>query len=357
MVPVYIGSTKSYSGKSLVSLGLALKLKEDGFKVGYMKPYGRVPVVLDGVLTDGDAAFIKKTLGLPDPIDKLCPVVFSQDLLAAALRDRGKSRFKAVMQAYKSVSKGKDVMLIGGARDMHDGTILGISGLKLVSEMDAKVIIVDPFDGDTCLDCVLALKEILGERLIGVVLNRVPQEGMDYLRSLVSPFLERHGIALLGLLPSDKLLDSITIRQLSDALGGNVLCCEDRMEELVENFSIGAMDVDSALKYFRRTPNKAVITGGHRSDIQLAALETSTKCLVLTGDLLPNSLIISKARLSGVPLISVKHDTLATVELLEGMLGKARIREESKVVRARQLMDAYFDYVQLYRMAGIQPTR
>jgi BioD-like phosphotransacetylase family protein len=127
------------------------------------------------------------------------------------------------------------------------------------------------------------------------------------------------------------------------------------MEELVENFSIGAMDVDSALKYFRRTPNKAVITGGHRSDIQLAALETSTKCLVLTGDLLPNSLIISKARLSGVPLISVKHDTLATVELLEGMLGKARIREESKVARARQLMDAYFDYGLLFRRAGIQP--
>lgn len=357
MVPIYIGSTKGYSGKSLVSLGLALKLKEDGLKVGYMKPYGKIPVVDNGILTDGDVSFIKKTLGLSDPMDKLCPVVFSQDLLAAALRGSGKSMLKPVMQAYKSVSKGKDVMLIGGARDMHDGTIIGISGLKLVNEMDARVIIVDPFDGDACLDCILALKEVLSERLIGVVLNRVPQEGMDYLRGLVSPFLERHGIALLGLLPSDKLLNSITIRQLSDALGGSVLCCEDRMEELVENFSIGAMDVDSAIKYFRRTPNKAVITGGHRSDIQLAALETSTKCLVLTGDLLPNSLIISKAMLSGVPIVTVKHDTLTTVEILEGLLGKARIRQESKVARARQLMDAYFDYGQLYKRAGIQPVK
>ena len=357
MVPIYIGSTKGYSGKSLVSLGLALKMKGDGLRVGYMKPYGKIPVVDNGVLTDGDVAFIKKTLGLTEPINKLCPVVFSHDLIAEAISGKGKDQLSAVMQAYKAVSKGKDAMLIGGARDLHDGTMLGISGLKLVKQMDAKVIIVDPFDGDACLDCILALKETLGDRLIGVVLNRVHQEGMDYLRNMVSPFLERHGIALLGMLPSDKLLNSITIRQLSDALGGSVLCCEDRMEELVENFSIGAMDVDSAIKYFRRIPNKAVITGGHRSDIQLAALETSTKCIVLTGDLLPNSLIISKAKLSGVPLVTVKHDTLTTVEILEGMLGKARIREENKVARARQLMDAHFDYGQLYKSAGIKPVK
>ena len=357
MVPIYIGSTKGYSGKSLVSLGLALKMKEDGFNVGYMKPYGKIPVVEKGILTDGDVDFMKKTLGLPDSISNLCPVVFSHDLIAEAISGKGKDQFSAVMQAYKGVSKGKDVMLVGGARDMHDGTMLGISGLKLVKEMEAKVIIVDPFDGDACLDCILALKLTLGERLIGVVLNRVHPEGMDYLRNMVSPFLERHGIVLFGLLPSDKLLNSITIRQLSESLGGSVLCCEDRMEELVENFSIGAMDVDSAIKYFRRIPNKAVITGGHRSDIQLAALETSTKCIVLTGDLLPNSLIISKAKLSGVPLVTVKHDTLATVEILEGMLGKARIREENKVARARQLMDTYFDYAKLYRIAGIKPVK
>ena len=357
MIPIYIGSTKGYSGKSLVSLGLALKMKDEGLNVGYMKPYGKIPVIDKGVLTDGDVTFMRESLGLSDTLYMLCPVVYSHDLIAEALGDNGVDLTGVVMQAYNSVSKGKDVMLIGGARDMDDGTIIGLSGYKLVNEMDAKVIIVDPFDGDACLDCILALKEALGDRLAGVVLNRVHHDVIDHLRTMLTPFFKRHGIALLGILPSDKILNAITIRQLSDALGGKVLCCEDRLEELVENFSIGAMDVDSAIKYFRRIPNKAVITGGHRSDIQLAALETSTKCIVLTGDLLPNSLIISKAKLSGVPLISVKYDTLATVEILEGMLGKARIREESKVARVRQLMDAYFDYGHLYRIAGIKPLK
>jgi len=37
------------------------------------------------------------------------------------------------------------------------------------------------------------------------------------------------------------------------------------MTRHVENFLVGAMDVDSGAAFFRRTPNKAVITGAHRS--------------------------------------------------------------------------------------------
>ena len=48
---------------------------------------------------------------------------------------------------------------------------------------------------------------------------------------------------------------------------------------------LGAMGAELALKFFRTKPDKIVITGGDRADIQLAALETDTKCLVLTGNL------------------------------------------------------------------------
>ncbi len=177
---------------------------------------------------------------------------------------------------------------------------------------------------------------------------------MDYIKETAGPYLKKKGIPLLGILPVDLVLNSITVRQVIESIGGTLLCCEDRLDELVENLSIGAMDVENALKYFRRTHNKAVITGGHRADIQLAALETSTKCLILTGDLLPNALIIAKAKLSGVPVISVKGDTLSTVNRLESVLGKVRIREEEKVGRAMELMQKHFDFDMLYEKMGIK---
>ncbi len=354
MITVYIGSTTGYSGKSLVALGLALRMKADGYRVGYMKPYGKVPVVEQGKLIDGDVLFMKDILGLGEPVEDLCPVVHSHDLLVEMMKGKGKDLSRKVLKAYKAVSRDKDVVILGGARDIYDGSVLGISGVRLAGELGAKVVIVDPFTGEVCLDCLMAMKEIFGAGLVGAVINRVPPEGMKYLKDMASPFLKRKGIPLLGILPSDRVLNAVTIRQINNALGGVVLCCEERLDDLVENFSIGAMDVESAMKYFRRTPNKAVITGGHRTDIQLAALETSTRCLVLTGDLLPNALILSKAKISGVPVITVKHDTLTTVEKIESMLGKARIREDKKVERAIELMDDNFDYNGFYKSIGLK---
>ena len=356
MVPLYVGSTAGYSGKSLVSLGIALKMQEDGLRVAYMKPYGRVPTVEGGILTDGDVLFMKKRLGLAGPVERLCPVVYSKDLMAESLRGRGRDLMKKFMGAYKMVSADADVVILGGARNIFDGKSLGISGARIIKETSAKALIVDPFNGETCVDCLLSIQDFLGKNLVGAVINRVPPEGMEYLKESAGPFLKRKGIPLIGTLPADPVLNSMTVRQVNESIGGTVLCCEEGLDELVENLSIGAMDVESALKYFRRTHNKAVITGGHRSDIQLAALETSTKCLILTGDLLPNALIIAKAKLSGVPVITVKGDTLSTVERLESTLGKVRIREERKVARAMELMRAHFDFRALYKAAGIKKT-
>jgi uncharacterized protein len=353
MTSIYIGSTMGYSGKSLVTLGLGLRMRKDGLSVGFMKPYGRVPVVAGGKLVDGDAQFMKSTLGLADPVDKICPVVYSHDLFATTMKNGSPGLKKKAMAAYKSLRGGKDVMLVGGARGIHDGAFAGISGAQLVEGMDASVIMVDPFDGEVCIDGVLAAKEVFGPRLIGMVINKTPPGEIDYLRGLVGPYLKRKNVALLGILPADRLLSSLTVGQIAETLGGRTLCCEDILGEFVENFLIGAMEVDSALKYFRKTPNKAVITGSHRSDILLAALETSTKCLVLTGNLPPNDLIIARARDTGVPVILVKDDTMTAMARLEGALGKVRIRDDAKIKRASELMDTHFDFKALYRTAGI----
>ena len=112
----------------------------------------------------------------------------------------------------------------------------------------------------------------MGSNFTGAVINKVPQTAHDYVNKSVRPFLERAGMEVFASFHRDILLDSITVRQLNEILGGKILCSEEGLDDFVESFSIGAMDVDSALKYFRRTPNKAVITGAHRSDIQLQPL-------------------------------------------------------------------------------------
>jgi BioD-like phosphotransacetylase family protein len=167
----------------------------------------------------------------------------------------------------------------------------------------------------------------------------------------VKPFLEKKGVKILGVFQRDSLLESFTVRQLNEVLHGRVLCCEEGLDDFVENFSIGAMDVDSALKYFRRTPNKAVITGAHRSDIQLAAMETSTKCIILTGGLYANSVVIGKAQSKGIPIISVDEDTFTTVDRIEAVMGKARILDRVKMDRVKELFEREFDVRRFLKFA------
>jgi BioD-like phosphotransacetylase family protein len=126
------------------------------------------------------------------------------------------------------------------------------------------------------------------------------------------------------------------------------------MDELVEHLMVGAMRVDSALTYFRRKPNKAVITGGDRPDIQLAALETSTKCLILTGNLHPSPIILGRAEEVGVPMILVRQDTLSAVEVIERFFGKTRFHQEKKVMRFEEMLEDRFDFERLYAALDIQ---
>ena len=128
-------------------------------------------------------------------------------------------------------------------------------------------------------------------------------------------------------------------------------------DELVEDFSVGAMNVESALRHFQHVHNKAVVTGGDRADIQLAALETSTRCLILTGGLHPDARILARAQEASVPIILTQEDTLTTIERIERMSGKMRVREPQKIQRAMELGQEHVDFKRLEQRLGIAIVR
>lgn len=354
MISLYIGSTSGYSGKSMVCLGAGVRLAKDGFRFSYMKPIGKTIARVGEILTDEDAIFIERALSLNQPLDATCPIVITQDLVALAYRNKIQGLEEKIIEAHRRLSEDRDIVLIGGANDLNEGAFLGLSGLYIIKKLlNAKVLLIDQFTNEICVDCILGAAEALGDRLIGVVLNRVASEKIEYIQRRITPFLASKGIDVLGLIPYDTLLNSITVRELSDMLNAEILCSEDQLDELVENFSIGAMSVDKALTYFRQKKNKAVITGGDRPEIQLAALETSTKCILLTGNLYPNEIILAQAEERHIPVLVVKDDTLTTVEKTERIFGRLRVRDKRKMTRAIELVDEYINFPMLYKNLGL----
>ena len=316
MAALYITSSEAGAGKTTVCAGIAKYLKDDGKKVGYFK------LVFDGG-ADGDGEFMKKALSLPEPVGDISPkITKSAD---------------AVKKACAKVSSGKKVVVVEGA-----------FGPTLASALDAKVIIVTP-----CSDKLAKAKFTdFGSQLLGVVINKVPVKLVASVREELSAKLSRK-ISILGVLPEDRMLLGLTIGELAEVVGGEIMNNAEKSAEVVESLMLGAMTVDSGPNYFGRKANKAAVIRGERPDMQLAALETSTRCLVISGNGEPIYAVRKSAEEKAIPIILARGDTAAAVASIERALKKARFNQEKKLTRLSELMQQGFDFKALYKGLGL----
>jgi len=354
MPPIFLASVTPYAGKNVIALGLAEKLRSQNKTVGYFKPIGPLPVHVDGVKTDEDADFFKKILGLDDSLETLCPFVLSDETLTDLMLGAISNVKADILSAYKSVAASKDVVVAVNMGRLSCGLSFGYPMHKFVKDIGARVIVVDRYRWPMeTLDGIIHIKNLVPDLFAGVIFNRIPSAMTGRIAQEVQPFLKGHGVDVCGVIPDDAMLSAVPVNELVEALGGKVLCCADKQDTLVEHFSIGAMKVEAAQRFFQRIPNKAVITGGDRADILIAALETSTRCLILTGNIYPNERILARAEEIGVPVVLVAQDTSSAVEICDRLHGHLSLNSERKIERIRELLDKCINWDALYRCCGI----
>jgi BioD-like phosphotransacetylase family protein len=350
---VLVVSSERYSGKSSLVVGLALELRDRGFKVGYMKPVGAYPIRINNQKVDEDAYFVSEALGLKDSLIDISPYFLTWDTLTRYMRKSPGNPQAKVKQSLKKISEGKDVVLIEGAQNFLHGRILNLSALELAGALEAKVLLLDTFNEELSVDRILAAKDFFGKWFLGVVLNWVPPRRMEFTKNLLGRYAKSQGINMFGSIPVDRVLRSITVNDLAQGLNGTIICAQDKGDELIESMMVGAMGQEQALRLFRKQANKVVITGGDRSDIQLAALETPTKSLILTGGHRPSPLVLGQAEEIGVPIIIVDYDTASTVEMVEAAIGHQKVHSPKKIERIRGFIREGLDLDLMFEQIGM----
>jgi len=344
--PLLIGSCEPFSGKSAVALGLGRQLARQGGSLVFGKPLATSAADFP---LDPEVAFVGRTLGLKP--EQLLPSLQVLEPATAweRLRQGQLAGGEGLAELRRSIeaAAGQQVLLEAPGT-LGEGLLFGLSLGQLAEGLGAAVVLVQSWHDARSVDSLLAARQQLGERLAGVVLNGVEPEGLAALRSELEPALERLGLPVLGVMPRSPLLRSVTVEELARRLAARVLCCQERQDLLVETLSIGAMNVNSAMEFFRRRRNMAVVTGADRTDIQLAALEASTQCLILTGVGEPLPQLISRAEELDVPVLKVEHDTLTTVETIEATFGHVRLQEPVKAAFAIRLVEEHCDFSRLF---------
>jgi uncharacterized protein len=303
---LYIVSAEEAAGKTAISSGVAINLLNTGKTVGYLKPQ------VFETHTDGDIAFMRKVLGLTDLVNA------------------------------PDVVKGRDIVLVEALLGKKAGDAVSKDTFSAAKSMKAKAIAVEAYSGEASK--YTDLYQGFGESLLGVVINKVPLSQLKRVKEAASAQFEAAGIKVLGIVPENRALLALTVGELAESIQGKILNNQDKAGELVENYMLGAMVVDSGTEYFERKSNKAAVIRQDRPDMQLAALETSTKCLVLSGGSQPPIYnVLSKAETKGVPVITTGTTVPDIIASIDNAIMHTRLRQEKKLVKLAEIVKQNLD--------------
>jgi BioD-like phosphotransacetylase family protein len=296
MVVLFIVSVEEAAGKTTLCAGLAVNFLNNGKKVAYIKSTD---------VADGDTAFMKQVPGVEVVADN-------------------------------SV-KGFDIVLMEGTLGKTAAAKESQAAREAAEKAKARVIAVEIYTDDV-KNYTHIYKEF-GGTFLGVVLNKVPLSQVKHVQEGAGARLEAAGIKLLGIVPENRVLMGITVGQLAASLRAKILNNDEKSDELVENYMLGAMVVDSGLDYFGRKDRKTAILRHDRPDMQLAALETATTCLVLGGgEKPPIPSVLNKAASKGIPIVTTGAAIKDIVPIIEGALLKARFNQTKKLIRLAEIV-------------------
>lgn len=344
-----ITSISEGAGKTAVLAALGQIASEQDRSVGYMKPLGTRLRSPAGKTLDEDPLLVRELLDLDAAADQMEPVVYSPSFIKEVIRGRVDidSLHDEIRAAYDDIASGTDITLIEGGGSLATGGIANLTDQDVANLLSADVILITEYDKPADLDELLYAAETLDDRLAGVLFNRVSPVVEEELRTEVLPFLESQDIPVLGILPRVPDLAGVSVGELSSELGANELTTAGK-DRTVEQFLVGAMGADAALKHFRRAQNAAVIVGGDRSDVHTTAIEApGVSCLILTGAHRPADAVLRKANQHDVPVLLVSEDTLTAVERTESIIHEGRTRDEQTIIRMKELLHNHVPINQL----------
>ena len=314
MKSIYIASVGANSGKSVLSLGLAMNFTG---KVGFYKPFRENPIKVNGELVEQDVLLMASVLGSEEKASDLSPFVY--DIFDPVSMDD-------IVERYKRLSKGKELMIVEGSKGIANGCTHSVSHLDISKKINAPAVLMSTTD-PTSIDSVFIFKQLCEQRKMkmpGVVLNRSSD-------SPERKFLESHGIKVFGEIPPMPELRTFRVSEIAEKLNTKVIAGSKGVNANVETMVVGAMSAQSAVNMFRRQRRKAVITCADRTEVQLAALSTDTSCLIITGGLRPMQMVLSKAEDAGIPVLTTDEDVMTIMEILGHLSARVDPNDREKL--------------------------
>jgi len=351
---LFVAATQQNDGKTTTSLGLFAALQKRLGRIGYIKPVGQRFVDIDGTKIDEDSVLIEQTFSVKTPLEAMSPIAIEPDFTRKYIENANHSFFvKRLQNSFDRAAWEKDFVIIEGSGHAGVGSVFDLSNARVAKLLGSRAILVTKGGIGRAIDEAALNKALFdreGVELVGVILNKVLPEKMDFIRDIARRGLARLGIDLLGVIPVEPMLANATLGQVCRETDGRFIAGRNLSRRRVKKVIIGAMNTAHVMQYFQ--PGVLVVTPGDREDVILAALSTcshgehdgrSLSGLILSGDLLPHQSVLDLMEQAHLPVIATPQDSYTAANKIHNMTVKTLPGDHEKIDKIQHMIETHVE--------------
>ncbi|HOW88431.1 MAG TPA: dethiobiotin synthase [Candidatus Omnitrophota bacterium] len=202
---IFITGTDTEVGKTVVSAGLALALRDRGIKVGVMKPVATGCFGPDERLVSGDAAFLMEA-GQNEYPALTSPQRFRNPLApnVAAMLEKKEVNIPGILRSYRQLQKHYDFLIVEGIGGLMVPLKKDYYVANLIRDMGLPIVIVSHAGLGAINHTLLTVDAavIRNMEVRGIIFNRVSVTNYS-MAELTNPKVihDLSGVPILGSLP------------------------------------------------------------------------------------------------------------------------------------------------------------
>ena len=346
---IYITTIEPNSGKSLISLGILRMMLNQSSKVGYFRP-----IINKGENNEFDNHTNTAINYFNLDIDyKDCFVYEQSEVVELISEGKTDEVIHNIIKKYKKLEATYDYVLIEGTDFSGDGGFTEVDvNLMIAKNLGVPVLIVGAGNGKKKKDFINTMqitynsfvqKEV---DVIGLIANKTEVEEIEYIKTELHKSIPKS--VQIDVIPKVNYLAFPTVKEVVEALNGEVLFGEQFLNNSIGSYSTGAMQLRNYITRIKK--NALVITPGDRADIILGALQANASSnypkiagIILTGGLIPEDSILKliEGVQSTIPIISVKGGTFGVSNQIGSVKPKIYASNTKKIVLALDTFDKH----------------
>ena len=336
---IFVAATRMTDGKTTTCLGLTAALQTMGLNVGYIKPIAQRIVQSGEDQVDEDTLLIDGLFSLDIPIAAMSPVAIGPEFTKNYLENPneiGPQLKDRICRAFDRAAYGKDIIVVEGSGHAGVGSVFGASNADNAKVLGSKALIVAAGGIGKPIDEIALNKALFdqsGVEVVGVILNKVLPDKIDFIRDFASRGLKKLGVPLIGVVPLQETLVYPNLDQVAEETKARWIHQPAGLRR-VRRVVIGAMSARRAAEYFR-VNGTLVIVPGDREDLLEAFIEgggaKSLAGIILSNGLLPNDALMKKLTDAGIPVAAVEAESFAVTARINNMTVKTMKQDSDKI--------------------------